>query len=133
MSAQQISVDSNVITPTVNQICLTFDRIGELLRRVYESACKSSGFKLYNLYPIFFSIAGTLLITCLTSKVNDFTKIWSVLTQDRLMFVAWGFFVVSLLSGLILLCVKVTAKQVDMLEERDSVVDFELGKLRNGE
>lgn len=127
-SKPQITPDSSYITLPINQIALTDEQLKLALSEVYETGhSHARKFRLCNLSSILLSIAGTLFLTCLTSRFNDFFEYVGFHTHKPLTGIAWSIFAFTFVGGLILHSL---GKEVDMSSQRDAVVNNILGRLK---
>ena len=100
-------------------IQVTDEKLNRLLLTTYEQARKdANSFKLYNHYGVFFSIAGSLIVTLLTSTFHDFEKI----SSKNLTGIAWVVFAASLIIGIMLALIRASKQGSDEHEERDKTV-----------
>lgn len=125
--ANNLSLISNEqIVVQERSIQVTDEKLTRLLLNTYEQArVDAHEFKLYNHYSVFFSIAGSLFITLLTSTFHDF----SVFSSKTLTYMAWGVFVISLFVGISLAIVRASQQRNDEHTERDQAVEKILANL----
>ena len=100
-------------------ISISDEKLKNSLSRAYEEAQKDMNkFHFYNLYSVFFSIAGTLFLSLITS---DFHAIGSI-TSEKVTIGAWVICIVSGFLGGILACYKVSQKTKNDTSNRDDAV-----------
>ena len=94
-SVVRLSDDSIVIQPKIHRMFLTEDRLKNILSRIYEDGViDSNNFGWNNLGTTLLAVSGTLLLACLTSKFNDFSKYIEWATPTVLSIIAWVIFTV---------------------------------------
>lgn len=117
------STGSSFIILPIKQIVLTDAQLKQSLSDAYEEGVQdSTKWKWVKLSPLLLSIAGTLLVTCLTAKFNDFSAYVEWATQSRLMASAWIICVVALLAALMLLASSKKPTNA-MRQERNNAVE----------
>lgn len=127
-SKPQITPDSSYITLPINQIALTDEQLKLALSEVYETGhFHARKFRLCNLSSVLLSIAGTLFLTCLTSRFNDLFEYVGFHTNKLLTGIAWLVVVFTFMGGLIL---HSFGKGAEMGSQRDAVVNEILGRLK---
>lgn len=113
-----IQSDSGIIIQETS-ITLTDEKLQGILLHTYERAISDNGkWHFYKLYGTFLSIAGTLLITILTSTFNGFGAIDSSKIQifSIILMIIFG------LLGFICLGISVNQKKKNDTEERDTAI-----------
>jgi len=118
--ANNLSLISNdKIVVQERSIQVTDEKLNRLLLTTYEKARKdANSFKLYNHYGLFISIAGSLIVTLLTSTFHDLEKI----SSKTLTGIAWSVFAVSLITGIVLALIRASKQGSDEHDERDKTV-----------
>ena len=112
-------ISDDKIVVQERSIQVTDEKLNRLLLTTYEKARKdANSFKLYNHYGVFFSIAGSLIVTLLTSTFHDFEKI----SSKTLTGIAWVVFAVSLIIGIVLALIRASKQGSDEHDERDKTV-----------
>lgn len=101
-------------------IRISDEKLRNALSRTYEEAQKDmSKFHFYNLYSVFFSIAGTLFLSLLTSDFRAFGPI----TAEKATIGAWVVCIGSGIIGAVLACYKVSQKTKNDTNNRDDAVE----------
>jgi hypothetical protein len=119
----QLSDGSSLIILPIKQIALTDAQLKLSLSDAYEEGVQdSTKWKWVKLGPVLLSIAGTLLVTCLTSKFNDFSAHVEWATHSFLMASAWVICVCAFLVGLALLVFSKKPANA-MRQERNKAVE----------
>ena len=124
----QITTGSSCIALPINQIVLTEEHLKVTLANIYESGIKDTAqFRWSKIGPICFSIASTLVITCLTSQFNDFSTHIKLATSKTLTAMAWILFAIFFIVGCFLLCKR--RSEDDVFKCRDEAVNAALEKI----
>lgn len=111
-------------------IQVTDEKLNRLLSSTYETARKDARkFKIYNHYGIFFSIAGSLIITLLTSSFNNY----EIISSSTLTIIAWIVFSVSLITGIVLAIIRASLQNNDEHTQRDKAVEKIIDKIVSDE
>lgn len=125
MATQKGNRSNSIVTSSNKIICretsiqLSDEKLKGVLSKVYEAARKDAcKFKPYKHYGIFISIAGTLLITLLTT---EFKAIGSITATD-MKTGAWVLFGISAIIGFALALWNVSKQHVSENEERDKTI-----------
>lgn len=128
-----LPIDSKNTILKVKPIALTEEQLKVAMNNVYEASyTKVNEFQWYDLYPVAFSIAATLLIACLTSSFKDFSAVASWLSNGHMTFYAWSAFLVLFIGGIIGLCCKSSQKDGAIFEDRDYTVTRAINNLQAG-
>ena len=99
---------------------LSDEKLRSVLLHTYERAQKDmSNIKFRNFYGVFLSIAGTLLLSLLTSTFGSI----GTLSASIVTIIAWAIFIVSAILGFILLGISVVGKSNNNTSERDVAID----------
>ena len=101
------------------QISLSDEKLRSILQRTYEAALKDANApKYYKYYGVFLSIAGTLLITLLTSSFNNIGR----LSATTVTTIVWIVLLVCTVVGFVLLGIAVRKKVNDDMTARDQAI-----------
>lgn len=120
-----IGTEDEGIVVKETPISISDEKLRNSLSRAYEEAQKDmSKFHFYNLYSVFFSIAGTLFLSLITS---DFHAIGSI-TPEVVTIGAWVVCIGSGILGGILACWKVSQKTKNDTSDRDAAVNRVFGQ-----
>lgn len=131
MSKPTLTIDSDRMVLDVNQITLTVEQLTVAMNNVYETSySRVNDFRWYELYPVAFSVAATLFLTCLTSDFKDFSNEIPWLNPGRMTFSAWGLLFICLLFGMICVCRK-SHKSDNVFVDRNNTVICEINKLQS--
>lgn len=122
-----IDTNGGSIICTGTNIGISDDRLVNILSRTYETARRdATKFSFFGCYNILFSIAGTLLITLLTS---EFKSIGSV-SAENVTIAVWIIFSICLIGGMIMVSIHFGQKGAGMIEERDKAVMKEINAIK---
>ena len=101
------------------QISLSDEKLKSLLLRTYEAALRDANSpKYYKTYSVLLSIAGTLLITLLTSSFSSLGQI----SADTITVIAWIVFCGCAITGFIFLWIAARKKMSYDTSARDKAI-----------
>lgn len=103
-----------------NELSLSDEMLRGMLKRIYERAQKdmnSVGIQRY--YSVFLSVAGTLLLSLLTSEFRSVGKI----SAETLTSIAWFICIGCAISGFVLMGKFISEKLKHDTERRDAAVE----------
>ena len=112
------SSDSGIVLKETN-ISVSDEKLKNLLSKAYEKAeLNSLKFRFYNLYGVSFSIAGTLLLSLLTSSFNSIGS----LNGYKVELIAIIICILSFIFGVVCLFCKSSFKAKNFTTESDEAV-----------
>ena len=101
------------------QIALSDEKLKNILLKTYEAAIQDANKpKIYKAYSVFLSIAGTLLISLLTSSFGSLGKI----NADTVTIIVWVIFTICSVLGFVFLGITANSKMKHDTKSRDEAI-----------
>jgi hypothetical protein len=120
MSQNIIEQSDPGIVAKETPVRLSDEKLRNMLSRTYECAQKDMGTKkLRDYYSVFLSVAGTLILSLLTSTFGAIGNISAEVVTK----IVWAIFIISAVLGFVLMGMAVSEKTKNDTSNRDKAVN----------